>query len=264
MPDYDPKSIPILDDVIEADILEQADAEDKHKAPIADITDMEDVLSIDDGTVNLFSTAPVELGPQDVIIEDSTADASLINELDAGDTGPSIGTLESLGDSPADAVVDTSQVNTDVEDTSPHHARADKEENEAEHFDEESFESALIDYQSDAEIVKETSDQQASEAGQAAHEQQPEIEEVTDSVIEQPATLIETQPTQAVQTTQATQEATTLTLDDIVDDVVNDIVSQLLPDLRQQLRHLVQQALEDRLPAELISQDKPGDDHNHS
>ena len=243
MPDYDPKSIPILDDVIEADILEQADAEDKHKTPFADITDMEDELSVDDGTVNLFSTAPVELGPQDVIIEDSTADASLINELDAGDAGPSIGTLDSLGDSPADAVVDTSQVNTDVEDTSPHHARADKEENEAEHFDEESFESALIDYQSDAEIVEETS------------EQQPEIEEVTDSVIEQPATSIETQPTQAVQTTQATQETTALTLEDIVDDVVNDIVSQLLPDLQQQLRHLVQQALEDRLPAELISQD---------
>ena len=243
MPDYDPKSIPVLDDVIEADILEQADAEDKHKTPFADITDMEDELSVDDGTVNLFSTAPVELGPQDVIIEDSTADASLINELDAGDAGPSIGTLDSLGDSPADAVVDTSQVNTDVEDTSPHHARADKEENEAEHFDEESFESALIDYQSDAEIVEETS------------EQQPEIEEVTDSVIEQPATSIETQPTQAVQTTQATQETTALTLEDIVDDVVNDIVSQLLPDLQQQLRHLVQQALEDRLPAELISQD---------
>ena len=243
MPDYDPKSIPILDDVIEADILEQADAEDKHKTPFADITDMEDELSVDDGTVNLFSTAPVELGPQDVIIEDSTADASLINELDAGDAGPSIGTLDSLGDSPADAVVDTSQVNTDVEDTSPHHARADKEENEAEHFDEESFESALIDYQSDAEIVEETS------------EQQPEIEEVTDSVIEQPATSIETQPTQAVQTTQATQETTALTLEDIVDDVVNDIVSQLLPDLQQQLRHLVQQALEDRLPAVLISQD---------
>ena len=243
MPDYDPKSIPILDDVIEADILEQADAEDKHKTPFADITDMEDELSVDDGTVNIFSTAPVELGPQDVIIEDSTADASLINELDAGDAGPSIGTLDSLGDSPADAVVDTSQVNTDVEDTSPHHARADKEENEAEHFDEESFESALIDYQSDAEIVEETS------------EQQPEIEEVTDSVIEQPATSIETQPTQAVQTTQATQETTALTLEDIVDDVVNDIVSQLLPDLQQQLRHLVQQALEDRLPAVLISQD---------
>ena len=243
MPDYDPKSIPILDDVIKADILEQAEAEDKHKAPIADITEMEDELSVDDGTINIFSTAPVEMSPDDAIIEDSTADASLINELDAGDTGPSIGTLDSLGDSPADAVVDTSQVNTDVEDTSPHHARADKEENEAEHFDEESFESALIDYQSDAEIVEETS------------EQQPEIEEVTDSVIEQPATSIETQPTQAVQTTQATQETTALTLEDIVDDVVNDIVSQLLPDLQQQLRHLVQQALEDRLPAELISQD---------
>ena len=96
MPDYDPKSIPILDDVIEADILEQADAEDKHKAPIADITEMEDDLTTDDDSMNLFSTAPVELSAEDIIIEDSTEEDGHIDELDTGDSGPSIGTIESL------------------------------------------------------------------------------------------------------------------------------------------------------------------------
>jgi hypothetical protein len=45
---------------------------------------------------------------------------------------------------------------------------------------------------------------------------------------------------------------------------VNDIVSQLIPDLQQQLRYLVQQALEDRLPAEIISQDKPSTNQDDS
>ena len=102
--------------------------------------------------------------------------------------------------------------------------------------------------------MQEASDQPipepGSEAQQAGDEPQTETEEVADSVIEQSPSPVETQTTQATQATMA------LALDDIVDDVVNDIVSQLIPDLQQQLRYLVQQALEDRLPAEIISQDK--------
>ena len=265
MPDYDPKSIPILDDVIEADILEQADAEDKHKAPIADITDMEDELSVDDGTINIFSTAPVELRPEDAIIEDSASDTSLINDMDAGDAGPCIGALDSLGDplddssnySPADAVDDTSSVNTDEEDTSSHHDRTDIENSETQHFAEEPFESALIDYNKDTDIAEETSDQPIPmlqpEARRAADDQQTDTEEVADSLIEQPTAPVVTQTTQATRA---------LALDDIVDGVVNDIISQLIPELQQQLRYLVQQALEDRLPAEIISQDKPFTDQD--
>jgi len=266
MPDYDPKSIPILDDVIKSDILEQADAEDKHKAPLVDITDMEYDLSLDDGTINIFSTAPVELSPEDAIIEDSAADASLINDLDAGDSGPSIGSIDSPGDSPAnsvdnspaDAVDDTSQVNTKDEDALSHQANTDIEDNETALFEEEAFESALIDYQNDADIVEETSDQTIpephSESRQAADNLHTDTEEALDSIAEQSAAPLETQETQATQATMA------LALDDIVDDVVNDIVSQLMPDLQQQLRYLVQQALEDRLPAEIISQHKPSSD----
>jgi len=256
MPDYDPKSIPILDDVIEADILEQADAEDKHKAPIADITDMEDELSVDDGTINIFSTAPVELRPEDAIIEDSASDTSLINDIDASDAGPCIGALDSLDDSsnysPADPVDDTSSVNTDEENTSSQHDRTDIENSETQHFAEEPFESALIDYNKDTDIVKETSDQPIPmlqpEARWAADDQQTDTEEVADSLIEQPTAPV---------VTQTTQTARAFALDDIVDGVVNDIISQLIPDLQQQLRYLVQQALEDRLPAEIISQGKP-------
>jgi hypothetical protein len=267
MPDYDPKSIPILDDVIKADILEQAEAEDKHKAPIADITDIEDELSVDDGTINIFSTAPVELSPEDAIIEDSSADAGLINDLDESNSGPSIGALDSLDSSPADAIDDTSPVNTD-ENIPSHHIKANTEDSDTEYFEEESYESALIDYRNDADIVQEASDQPTpapgSEAQQAGDEPQTGTEEVADSVIEQSPSPVETQTTQATQETQATQATMVLALDNIVDDVVNDIVSQLIPDLQQQLRYLVQQALEDRLPAEIISQQKSSSDQGDS
>ncbi len=39
-----------------------------------------------------------------------------------------------------------------------------------------------------------------------------------------------------------------------LENIVNDVVKQLLPDLEQQLRFLVQQALEDKLPENIITQ----------
>jgi hypothetical protein len=39
-----------------------------------------------------------------------------------------------------------------------------------------------------------------------------------------------------------------------LDSIVNDVVTQLMPDLEQQLRLLVQQALEEKLPEEIIRQ----------
>ena len=254
MPDYDPKSIPILDDVIEAGILEEADAEDKHRAPIADITDMEDELPVDDGTINLFSTAPVELSPEDAIIEDEIADVSHIDDLNAEDPGPAIGTIDSLDDSPGDSSSDvldvTGAVDTEAEDySSSYPTEADIDDSETEDVEEEPFESALIDYHDDADTVEETKHQVASGSAQAEGVQHFQTEAVVDSVTEQPLTPIESEATPS-----------TIALDDIIDEVVNDIVSQLVPDLQQQLKHLVQQALEDRLPAEIISQDKADSD----
>ena len=258
MPDYDPKSIPILDDVIEADIIEETDAEDKHRAPIIDISDMEDELSVDDGAINLFSTPPVELSPEDVITDDDTADDSHIDDLDTDESAPSIGAIVSLDDSPADALDVTAPVNTEDEDSSSYLAAADIEDadlpdNETAHGEEAPYESALIDYHDDADAVEESGDHMVPEAAQAEDEQQAETEELENSVSEQSVTRIENQATQS-----------TIALDDVVDDVVNDIVSQLLPDLQQQLRHLVKQALEDRLPAEIICQHKADTDQGSS
>lgn len=257
MPDYDPKSIPILDDVIEAGIIEEADAEDKHKAPIADITDMEDELPVDDGAINLFSTAPVELSPEDVIIEDGTAD---VNHIDAEDPGPSIGTIDSLDDtldgSSADAIDVTGAVSTEVEDSPSYLAEADiedtgLEDNDSGHIEDGPYESALIDYHDAADTVEETEHQIISGTAQTEDDQLFQTEAVVDSVTEQPLTPIESQATQS-----------TIVLDDIVDEVVSDIVSQLVPDLQQQLKYLVKQALEDRLPAEIISQHKADSDQS--
>ena len=269
MPDYDPKSIPILDDVIESGIIEETDSDDKHRAPIIDIKDMEDELSVDDGTINLFSSAPVELSPEDAIIEDGTAGDSHIGDLDADDSGPSIGTIDSLDDSPgnslddspADTVDVTSPVNMEEEISSSYHTQADMEaadleDNEVGDVEEAPFESALIDYHDDAYAVEEADDQIISGVAQSEHDHQAGTGDVADSVTEQTAATIE------AQATHATQTAMSLAVDDIVEDVVNDIVSQLVPDLQQQLRYLVKQALDDRLPAAIIGENKTETDQS--
>ena len=82
---------------------------------------------------------------------------------------------------------------------------------------------------------------------------------MSDSEVEQTKAPIEDH---AVQATHATQATIALAVDEIVDDVVNDIVNQLLPDLQQQLKYLVKQALEYRLPAEIIGQEEADTDQN--
>lgn len=83
-------------------------------------------------------------------------------------------------------------------------------------------------------------------------EQPPAQEAIDESAVIEPAP-IDYRPSEDIHSdneTQPTDKQDSASLDDIV----NEVVKQLLPDLEQQLRFLVKQALEDRLPAEMIEQ----------
>jgi hypothetical protein len=191
MPDYDPKSIPILDDIIE----------DEKKEPELDSSD---IAAIDsegeseqpDDNLDLFSAAA--------------------KGLEAETAGPELGTIDQLSDS--------------AEGT--------------EKGEEVLLESARIDYHSE------------------------EIDDITVSLREKVAHFEEAgqdamQSTDETTIYDATQNESTIDNDDILpeavqpvvlESLVDDIVRQLMPDLEQQLRFLVEKALQEKLPAEILEQ----------
>ena len=183
MPDYDPKSIPILDDIIEDDIVEEDKSEPELAAPELDDFQYRDSDDSSIASLDLFTA----------------------NTLDAAeDTAqPELGTLEQLTDSAED---EQAEDNTDT------------------------MESALIDYHADQD---ETALGHHSES-QAINESFDVDDKLHEITVEEKA-LDPVQPA---------------TLSSLVDGVVQ----QLMPDLEQQLRVLVQQALEEKLPEEIVEQ----------
>lgn len=179
MPDFDPKTIPILDDVIET--VELEDVKNKNIENDGDSV-MPAAIAIDNEPV-LFTAEPV------VDITAEIDDESIQHE---SDTHESIETLST----DSDITLET-----------------------------ETIESALIDYsaenESDSLIEDETTD-----TAEVSHE--------TNTLPEPP---IEPQPL-----------ITPIELQTITDDVVN----QLMPEIEQHLRMLIQQALEEKLPCDVI------------
>jgi hypothetical protein len=185
MPDYDPKSIPILDDIIEEDKPEPALTE-------SDISDLDNELSSEQAidSLDLFNGTATN--------SEAETEESDIGSIDQF-ISPPLGDLE-----------------------------------EAE---EEAVESALIDYHSDDVVAPdinlqhETAQQETVQQDTVSNKDDPAIHDM--SIENMPAA-----PAEAVD----------------LDKIVDEIVKQLIPDLEQQLRFLVLQALEDRLPEELIEQ----------
>jgi len=188
MPDYDPKNIPILDDIIEND------AKSKNA----------DAITTSDGKI---------------IPEQISTDIAGAEKLQDDNT------LDLFNDKTTDFKVGNSEPESGVIDKFIGDINEDSEAIGIENSETETVDSALIDYQ----VVEDENDseQQDDQIGQAQ--------------------------TIAGQSTIAEQ---TITLDSIADDVVK----QLLPDLEQQLRFLVQQALEEKLPEEVIRQMSPKND----
>jgi len=222
MPDYDPKSIPVLDDIIEDESDKTADAHDE-------IINCDEGIE-DDGTLDLFSdvstdieieqpepaigsiekfvqhdnSTDVDAGSDDV--HDETAGSEVVLDSDAADTAP--------GEIPDDTLNE-----------------ADGETEEI-----EIIESALIDYpqaEAEEERIAETLD------GSPAL-----IEETSADDIE------EEQPESQTDTSEA---APVVDLDSVVDSVV----TQLMPELEQKLHALVRQALQEQLPEDILDRLSP-------
>lgn len=178
MPDYDPKSIPILDDIIEDN---EVNPEEKNTGDI-DVNDIDQ----DENTLDLFVTAETDIA---------------ITNIDVEAAEPEIGSIDQF-------------INTTDDDT--------------EEIETETVESALIDYHSETVDDREL-DIQHEET------QQNDIQPSDDIRIDNDIIPV---PDQSI----------------ALESIVDDVVKQLIPDLEQQLRFLVQQALEEKLPAEILDQ----------
>jgi len=192
MPDFDPKTIPILDDVIEVIEPEGVKPEE------------------------------IEQQNNDAEAEATADDEAIDNETALFTADPIIDFTTEVDDDHAESEFD---INIEEQLEIPAAAFEDASENTPDDTSEESIESALIDY--NAEYDNETSLEDAA----------ANADEIT-SEIEEPEPATETQPL-----------ITAIELQTITDDVVN----QLIPELEQRLRILVQQALEENLPTEIIS-----------
>ena len=192
MPDFDPKTIPILDDVIEVIEPEEVKPEE------------------------------IEQQNNDAEAEATADDEAIDNETALFTADPIIDFTTEVDDDHAESEFD---INIEEQLEIPAAAFEDASENTPDDTSEESIESALIDY--NAEYDNETSLEDAA----------ANADEIT-SEIEEPEPATETQPL-----------ITAIELQTITDDVVN----QLIPELEQRLRILVQQALEENLPTEIIS-----------
>ncbi len=215
MPDYDPKSIPVLDDIIEhAD-----DAADVHQKII-----ISDEINTDDNTLDMFSHATTEIE-----IEHSEPEIGAIDRFIEDDVAVSI---ETSGEPGEEALK-----------KAPDHDEADNERLDESGSESPLYESALIDYSREdpAENDFET---------QTENNISSEETDADDEAVFNVHTLDEQsdQPADIIAPFIITDEAPPLDLDAIIDDVV----TQLMPELEQQLRSRLKQALQEQLPQEII------------
>ncbi|HHJ34617.1 MAG TPA: hypothetical protein ENJ87_02525 [Gammaproteobacteria bacterium] len=184
MPDYDPESIPILDDVIES-------PEDPDENITAGTTDPfagtdEQTLFSGDSVVDFSAEAEEDIDvPAEMQTEETLLDSiSLTEDM----------LVEAIGQD------DTEMDSSPADETGP-----------------DSFESALIDYDSEK-----NSDSPAD-----------------DEIIDMPA--VDEAP---VEGTPYSISPSTL------QSITEDIVDQLMPDIERRLHFLIRQALEEKLPAD--------------
>lgn len=236
MPDYDTKNIPILEDIIE-------DSDSDSFVPVLQHPENLDTqVSLAENNLDLFTHEPEDtasetvepgIGPIDDIVEHDTFENDKNEEQYADLEVNEFVALET-----------ETGYHTDIEiSTQP-----DDVEDEA-----EKAESALIDYPKNEERYHTGLNEQisadfytsedTSEIAAASFETQNSIHSAVVASTQVSAQETVTTPIESL-------AAEPIALESIVDD----IVKQLLPELEQQLRLVVQQALEDKLPDDILEQ----------
>lgn len=210
MPDYDPKSIPILDDVIKVEETDNTDIDDQEGEPaLFETTPVEAENNLD-----LFVAESIKASASTVVTEDVPGEGSL-----SEDTEPQIGIIDEFIAEDSSHTIDiTAAEDAIIENSIPvsaNDAAAETDEPE----------SALISYNTGTEVTEAVSDTTS------------DIEAINIAAVD-----VEPQPAEQPEPPASLQS------------MVDDITKELMPDLEQQLRYLIQQALEDRLPDEVIEQ----------
>ena len=210
MPDYDPKSIPILDDVIRVEETDNTDIDDQEGEPaLFETTPVEAENNLD-----LFVAESIKASASTVVTEDVPGEGSLSEE-----TEPQIGIIDEFIAEDSSHTIDiTAAEDAIIENSIPVSANDTTAETDE-------SESALISYNTNTEETETVSDTTS------------DIEAINIAAVD-------------VEPQSAEQPEPPASLKSIVDD----ITKELMPDLEQQLRYLIQQALEDRLPDEVIDQ----------
>lgn len=222
MPDYDPKSIPILDDIIEGDL--DGDLEGKSNSEDAEATEAGDGKKIPEQiNTEQISAAQInaDITPTENIQDDSTLD--LFDDSDAASTKHEPYIPDTFFD---DLKHDDDLTQDNVTGEDQEHDQQDSDEQDNKN---QSHESALIDYH--------------AEEDRAEDENHTEDEASQDDII-----TIDDEISAPAISSQAMAEEPRISLNAIVEDVVK----QLMPDLEQQLRFLIKQALEEKLPEDII------------
>lgn len=210
MSDYDPKSIPILDDVIKVEETDNTDIDDQEGEPaLFETTPVEAENNLD-----LFVAESIKASASTVVTEDVPGEGSL-----SEDTEPQIGIIDEFIAEDSSHTIDiTAAEDAIIENSIPvsaNDAAAETDEPE----------SALISYNT------------GTEATEAVSDTTSDIEAINIAAVD-----VEPQPAEQPEPPASLQS------------MVDDITKELMPDLEQQLRYLIQQALEDRLPDEVIEQ----------
>jgi hypothetical protein len=237
MADYDTRSIPILDDIIEKPESEKTTVFDGATVDLNVDADADDTNSLTENNLDLFTDTSAyadsdEIEPQIGIIDDFDEDRGDEAEQMVF-SATSISVLD-------DVISEVSEAATGL----------DEAETEA-------IESALIDFHRDAgDESTEFSDFTPAIAG--ADEYDDLDLEATTAAIDIESSIVFASPADEASEPYAEisnhVSGETEDLRYTLESVVDDIVKQLIPDLEQQLRFLVQQALEDRLPDTILDQ----------
>ena len=218
MPDYDPKNIPVLDDVIESADNEKRDFNLSvgSAEPLDTESDAESYAT--ENKLDLFASEAIDLAAEGSDIE------AAVFEVEAVTITDSIieNTINPGAISPAEAepqIGPVDNISNEDGDSAPLYSPAKADEDKA-----EKFESALIGYN-------------AVDEGEIPAINVPDIDQQEND-----------QPLEIKQ-----QTSTAISLQSVTDD----IVKQLMPELEQQLRLLLEQALKENLPEDIKQTEIP-------
>jgi len=245
MPDYDPKNIPILDDVIESTDNEKGDFDLSAGGaePLDDESDSE--LYVTENNMDLFASEDVDLAA-----EDSAIDPAFFEVEVAAITTPVIEYTISAAAEPPIGAIDNIH---NEDDYAP--GRTVVEQNISPWMDDKrAIQGAIAEEQlSGVAKSSEALCQDDVQLYNPAKASEGEAEDFESALIDyQAADEAETPAINMPAINQQVEVKQHSLAANLLQAVTDDIIKQLMPELEQQLRLLLKQALKEKLPDEIV------------